>query len=211
LGAKQRLLAKLLAEVGVVTEGQVAFPNYRQVAESELKDEVDRVYHALGGKLAECPVNFKGWDIEFDGVAVELDEERHFNLYRALTLRSEVYSQLPAFPLQLYRAYCTQYQSECLAAGDWRGNWTNARCEKQFGMASTPGSLDDYGAPRWKQRAFYDFVKDLSPLLIGVPVVRISIWDTLADGETFVKTVLEREDRASASELVALVRSRAGG
>jgi hypothetical protein len=61
-----------------------------------------------------------------------------------------------------------------------RGKWTNNSCEKQFGVASRPGDLSGNGSPRWKQRAFYDFCKDLSPFLIGVKVVRVAVWDELA-------------------------------
>jgi hypothetical protein len=44
-----------------------------------------------------------------------------------------------------------------------------------------PRELSGNGSPRWKQRAFYDFVTDRSPLPIGVTVVRVAVWDTLVD------------------------------
>ena len=34
--------------------------------------------------------------------------------------------------------------------------------------------LNGEGSPRWKQRAFYDFVKDLSPLIKGSLIIAIN-------------------------------------
>ena len=55
-------------------------------------------------------------------------------------------------------------------------------------------------------------MKDLSPLLIGVRVARIAIWDTLEDGGRgrTVKDILEGRSDASGAALAALVTKRAG-
>jgi hypothetical protein len=97
--------------------------------------------------------------MEFDKVVVELDEQRHFNRYRSLTLESSIYSHLPQFPLQLYKDLCVKHEEQCLKAGGFGGNWSNPSCEKDFGKASEPKKLSGNGSPRWKQRAFYDFLK----------------------------------------------------
>lgn len=156
MGAKQHTLAALLATVGTVTKRAVRHPRHDDLARSDLAAEVKRVYQALGGCLPEFPLNIRSWDIEFEGHAVELDEQLHFNRYRALTLESELYSRLPAFPLIAYRDYCFEFEDECLRAGSYGGKWTNPSCEKQFGAAGAPKDLAGAGAPRWKQRAFYD-------------------------------------------------------
>ncbi len=92
--------------------------------------------------------------------------------------------------------------------------------QEWFGPASPLKDLTGDGAPRWKQRAFYDFVKDLSILLIGVKVVRVAVWDRLSVGgtATTVKEILASSIdgsahasfcEASSAALAALVRERA--
>jgi hypothetical protein len=49
----------------------------------------------------------------------------------------------------------------------------------QFGAASVPGHLEGAGSPQWKQRAFYDFVKDTSPISLDLPVSRVAIWQPI--------------------------------
>lgn len=46
-----------------------------------------------------------------------------------------------------------------------------------FGEGGAAGDLLGAGSPRWKQRAFYDFVKDLAPLCANISVARLAIWD----------------------------------
>ena len=98
MGAKQSALASMLAGSGNIAKGSVTYPTLRQVIASPYAHEIERIYRNLGGVLPTFPVGFRGWDIEFEGMAVELDEELHFNRYRALTLGSELYDELPSFP-----------------------------------------------------------------------------------------------------------------
>ena len=48
-----------------------------------------------------------------------------------------------------------------------------------FGPAQQNGDLIGYGSPRWKQRAFYNYLKDISYLATNIPVVRLSIYDSI--------------------------------
>lgn len=210
MGEMQDQLKRLLGGQGHLTSGAVAFPRLADVLGSELASSVDEVYRRLGGVLDAVPVNFRKWDLEFDGVALELDEYLHFNRYRAITLESPVYDRLPAFPFDLYKEYCRLHEDACLRAGGFGGKWSNSSCNAQFGMASQPKVFTGGGPSRWKQRAFYDFVKDLSPLLIDVTLVRISVWDWIEDGgkRRTVEEVLSRPFPTSGAALAALVRSR---
>lgn len=192
-------------------------PTVDDIQRSPLRDEFLRVYLALGGKLRTISLNLKKtWDIEFDGVALELDEQLHFNRYRALTLNSACCKSLRHFPLRAYQQYCEKYEERCLAAGGWGKRWSSSGSEKQFGPSSPPGTgLDGNGSSRWKQRAFYDFVKDFSPSLVGVTVVRLSIWDTIVDqGEPkrLGDVLDDRKDVSSSARdsLLALVNERLG-
>lgn len=138
--------------------------------------EILAVYKNLGGILKDVPCNLKKGDIELPKMIVELDEEQHFNRYREVTLESPIYDKLKRFPISEYRSYCEQYEDKCRTDGKF---WTNKSCEIQFGSAGDRGVLDTNGAPRWKQRAFYDFLKDISILIIGTQYVRLSIYDAV--------------------------------
>jgi hypothetical protein len=166
MGDRQDKLVSLLSLTNAqLSSGSLPYPSYLDISSSKFKDEIMRVYSALGGIMCNFPLNLRKWDIEADGIAVELDEDLHFNRYRRLTLHSKIYDGLPCFPRSEYMSYCSGHESDCLKAGSYGGKWTNNSCEAQFGEAATKGDLTGNGSPRWKQRAFYDFAKDLTPLL----------------------------------------------
>lgn len=212
MGKMQQALQEILLQAGSVTDRTLPFPTMADVVTAGMYRIVHDVYRSLGGLLPVPTVSLRKWDMEFEGLAVELDEYLHFNRYRAITLRSPVYSELRGFPLALYRQYCVQHEDVCLRVGAFGGKWSNPSCERQFGQGSSPRNLGEDGAPRWKQRAFYDFVKDLSPLLIGVRIARISAWDLVSDGarERTVAEILCSPSEAGARGIVELVRVRAG-
>ena len=49
-------------------------------------------------------------------------------------------------------------------------NPSRPRAEIEFGDAAKPGVLEGRGSTRWKQRAFYDALKDTAPVSVGVKV-----------------------------------------
>lgn len=152
------------------------------------------------------------WDLRVEGILVELDEERHFNRYRARTLRSPVYERLTAFPLTAYRAFCVQHESACLASASYGGYWSNKSCEAMFGKASKPRDLAGAGAPRWKQRAFYDYLKDLAPLCGHGPMVRLAVWDELPGVDQLTlggALEAQRRERSVATSVISLIHARA--
>jgi hypothetical protein len=212
MGMMQAQLRRLLADVGIISRNTLRFPRAEDVNSTGQADSVRQVYRKLSGVLP-CPqLNLRAWDIEFDGRAVELDEYLHFNRYRALTLEAPIYAKLAKFPLTLYRGFCSTYEGRCLQAGGYGGKWSNRSCEAQFGVSSSPKDLSGNGSSRWKQRAFYDFVKDLSPLVVGVAVARISIWDEVFESgqKRTVAEVLSRpNERTSGRALAQLVHERA--
>ena len=204
-------MAIALKSAGCVLQSQcLAFPSQAEVAESPYGSEVLRVYQQLGGIQKDIPLRLLKWDIELEDVAVELDEDLHFNRYRRVTLQSSIYGELAGFPLKLWQAYCENHEADCLKAGSYGNKWTTKNCERQFGPTGDYRDLEGNGAPRWKQRAFYDFVKDITPLILGVDVVRISIWDQLIEHGS-AKTVGESLRVPSAqlgNQLRALIESR---
>lgn len=211
MGALQNNLTQLLKSVGMLTDSTLPYPKAEDVVASRLKDEIERVYRSLGGVLPAIPLNLRSWDIKWDGMAIKLDECLHFNRYRSLTLMSGCYGLLRSFPLAAYQDFCITYEDKCLQAGSYGKKWSNESAEVQFGEASQPKDLCGSGAPRWKQRAFYDFVKDLSPLLTDVTVVRVSVWDTVLESGRWraVEDILMSPSSASPDALAALIHKRA--
>lgn len=211
MGRAQDKLAAALGTAGRITQGTLAIPRLGDLLRTSYCAAYESAYLELGGIMGEAPFRPGKWDVEFEGIAVELDEQLHFNRYRATTLSSRIYRALPAFPHRLYLEYCRDHEAECLKAGSYGGRWSNSSCERQFGPAGVPGQIDGSGAPRWKQRALYDLAKDMAPLLLGIRVARVSIYDLVTDEsrQVLVSDALERPSRASLESLVTLIRERA--
>jgi hypothetical protein len=173
--------------------------------------EIEWVYRRLGGVQQRCPFRPGAWDLELPAVAVELDEEQHFNRYRAMTLESKLYLG-GRFPVGEYLSHCGSHESECLRKASNRGYWANQSTIAHFGPAGPIGDLNSSGAPRWKQRAFYDFIKDLAPKLVNTSVARIAIWDTIqVHGRCLqLKDVLDSGSASAAAALIELIERRAG-
>ena len=188
-----------------------ARPSADELAEPA-RQEVLELYRALGGKRPELALRPGPWDIFVDGVLIELDEQLHFNEYRAVTLASPWYAEMPWFPLTDYRRFCIDHAMDCLAHGRAQGRWMNPSTEKHFGPSAPRGDLSSNGSSRWKQRALYDFIKDVAGLVGGLPpLARISIWDAVpgTDGRTIEAAVNGDVDPALGDGLWELVLSRA--
>lgn len=213
VGWREEVLRQRLGRAGYpLAKKAVPFPTETLISNSRLSGEVQRVYRALGG-LGQFVVGIRrDWDITIGGVAVELDEEQHFNRYRLLTLGSPIYKELKLFPLEAYQSYCRAHERECLKKARVGNFWSNVSCERQYGAPSGQGDLAGNGSPRWKQRAFYDFVKDLTPLLLHVPMSRVCVWDSISIGDRHIS--VDKALAVSVSDttrpLVDLIELRAG-
>jgi hypothetical protein len=141
--------------------------------------EVFRIYRRLGGILNQPPLSFGEWDICLNGFIVELDEEQHFNRYRAITLDSYLYHIEDGFDIFSFKKYCVDNEQSCLAKSSWGKYWTSPSTEKQFGSPGPKGNLVGNGSPRWKQRAFYDYLRDLYSMIYKIPLIRISVYDKI--------------------------------
>ncbi|MEO9020598.1 MAG: hypothetical protein ABI237_04135 [Ginsengibacter sp.] len=75
-----------------------------------------------------------------------------------------------------YIEYCRLHESNCQKHG---GYWGNSSTKKQFGSSDDLGILGELGSSRWKQRAFYDMLKDFIPYFADVSIKRISIYDKI--------------------------------
>ncbi|MGD0197243.1 MAG: hypothetical protein ABSC56_04975 [Solirubrobacteraceae bacterium] len=200
-GARAKLLADLLTAGGLIpTPVTPARPTPQR-----LGDELLELYRCLGGCQASPALRPGAWDLVFEGpIVVELDEELHFNRYRAMTLRASWAQALPW--REDYLRYCDKHESDCLAAGRWGKRWTNDSCARMF-TGGPLGKLDGAGAPRWKQRALYDAIKDSATMAeTPVAMARLSIYDVVA-GHTLGQA-LSQAGSGSADEVAELLRRR---
>ena len=163
----------------------------------ELYSEVKSMYKELGGTQEEPPLTFGPWDISTPEFIIELDEENHFNRYRFQTLNSNIYQSIKGFPLEAYKQFCRQYESRCRKFG---GYWKSDSSENLFMKSNDNGYLNGAGSSRWKQRAFYDFLRDITGVISGIPVIRLSIYQTFKDKE--VQDIIEFKDKTMILDLV---------
>ena len=152
--------------------------NHCKLTEQELLasgyyEDVVNVYRILGGVLSMPPIRVGKYDIDTANFIIELDEENHFNRYRLSTLDSPIYANNPNIDVEQYKKFCKNYEDRCLTYGKYAKNDST---EKQFGYCELDGNLGD-SRSRWKQRAFYDFIKDITSIVKNVPIIRISIYE----------------------------------
>ena len=163
----------------------------------ELYSEVKSMDKELGGTQEDPPLTFGPWDISTPEFIIELDEENHFNRYRLQTLNSNIYQMINGFRLDEYMRFCTLYESGCRKHG---GFWKNNSSEKLFVKSDDNGCLDGAGSSRWRQRAFYDFLRDVTGLIKEIPVIRLSIYQTFKGRKVY--DIIESKDKAMILDLV---------
>lgn len=180
-GARAQALQKLLNRAGLVSGASMPAAPRLDGLPDEAQAEILGLYRTLGGVEPVRPPRPGAWDLAFEGgLVVELDEELHFNRYRSTTLESPWSANLPWH--EDYRAICSRHEAQCLDAGQWGKRWTTPSCESMFGPPGEPGELEGPGAPRWKQRALYDAMKDIAALTSGaMRLARLSVWDAVGD------------------------------
>jgi hypothetical protein len=177
MGERQNKLKALVErEFGLKTHLK---PTGFELFTSKYSKDIIEIYKELGGLMDEPPTKFGPWDVSSSKFIIELDEERHFNRYRVLTLKSNLYNGETHFMVSSYKQFCKLYERGCLKAACWGKNWKNNSTEKQFGKSDIEGTFIKNGSSRWKQRAYYDFLKDVSSKILDIPIIRISIYDSI--------------------------------
>ncbi|WP_051549447.1 DUF7255 family protein [Nocardioides sp. URHA0032] len=204
-----RALAALLTEAGWT---QVRPPRLPRLADlpAAQHDRIRSLYEILDGTPAQFDrIRPGGWDLAFITpedphrlLHVELDEEQHFNRYRARMLDATEELGLPWTPA--YQSYSRDREARLLPGWGTGQRWTNPSAARFFGEASPPGDFTGVGAPRWRQRAFYDAVKDT---LTSRSLARISVHDS-HDADNTVETLLRRPEPSAARALQSLITSR---
>lgn len=203
-GRRASILAELLMAAGLTADPPPGRPSVEELP-GPVMDDLFVLYQSLGGVLDRPALRPGAWDLKIGGVRIELDEELHFNRYRATTLRRAWAVALPW--TASYLDMCGQHEPECLRAGRWGQRWTSEPSARMFGGGARPGDIySDAGAPRWKQRALYDAVKDAIAAHTDVKVARLSVHD-LVSGRR-LGDALEGRATVDLRELLALVESR---
>ncbi|WP_420812661.1 DUF7255 family protein [Microbacterium hydrothermale] len=174
---RQNALASALELLGLKLGGTSPAPRFPGLPEPAASWAIAN-YKQLGGVLEAPILRPLGWDIQAtSGLIVELDEEQHFNRYRAETLRAEWSAHLPW--RADYLRQCAEYEPVALKRHSGGGFWTNTGSAAQFGSAGYRGVLDGEGSPRWKQRALYDSMRDSLAATKAVSLARLSVHDRL--------------------------------
>jgi hypothetical protein len=168
----------------------------------EAATDILTLYRALGGHAAQPSFAPGSWDMSFSGgLLVELDESFHFNRYRSFTLENDWADGLPW--QDPYREYSRQWERY---SGTGGRRWSNESAKRMFGGADPGGVFGEFGAPRWKQRALYDAMKDIFAATGEVRLARVSIYDSI-DGIA-LDDILYRKARVPAEWVAALVTAR---
>jgi hypothetical protein len=198
-GRRAVALAELLRQGGLEPDGSRPRPPRLEHYEGPLRESILDLYRQLGGRLDQPNLRPGSWDLSMGGIVIELDEELHFNRYRSVTLQQAWASALPW--TNDYVRHSATREHECLRAARWGKRWTNTSAERLFGPAAEPGDLDSAaGAPRWKQRALYDAMKDAHSVeRDDVRVARLSVYDEIAPGVS-VGAVLDGHHPAPTGE-----------
>lgn len=131
MGKRAKTLDAVLLAAGMYATPPKPRPRWVDLERAGLGRLVASVYRSLGGIHGEPRVTPGAWDLQVDDISIELDEERHFNRYRAVTLASAAYERV-LFPVGEYTLFCAQHERACLAAATWGRNWTTSTAAREF-------------------------------------------------------------------------------
>lgn len=204
-GKRASALARLLEAGGLAPDvSKMGAPRVEDL-DAATAGDVLRLYKDLGGALEHPQLRPGAWDLSMDGTLIELDEELHFNRYRKITLERPWAGSLPW--ATSYEQACNTREAECLRSAAWGKRWSNPSSARMFGSGAPPGELEaDAGAPRWKQRALYDAIKDAAALQRDLRVVRLSVYDDVSG--VLLGAALEGRQVIDVDKLLALLADR---
>ena len=171
--------------------------------------EILELFKNLGGMPGHSEFRAGPWDLTFRNyIQLELDEEQHFNRYRQMVLQSSWASVLPW--REAYLRHCEKFEPRCLLKAGNRGYWTSDSTVNMFGPSDAPKIFGQYGSARWKQRAFYDAIRDMCAIHVdGITVARVSIYDQV-DGIS-LQDILDGRAGVKATRLHELIEARIFG
>ncbi|WP_017732934.1 DUF7255 family protein [Nafulsella turpanensis] len=135
-------------------------------------------------------------ETEVNGIAIAIDEEGQFNEYRMLTLQSSVYNEPLICQLKRYKAYC-QKGDGGLDGGDRRNRNAAGHIRKKSQLQPPHMALND-------------FMQDMLPVVHYIPLLRISVYDTIRTpaGIRSLASLLEKDDPMEYGVLAAFLEEK---
>jgi hypothetical protein len=133
----------MLQDAGLASRLAKRGPRLSELPAAE-RSAIKSLYRWLGGVLDEPELRPSGWDLAYDGILVELDEEMHFNRYRAVTLGVDALARAPW--AAAYEDFCRAHERR---SGTGGRRWSSPSAEQMFGAAAPHWMFEGGSAPRW--------------------------------------------------------------
>ncbi|REG94228.1 DUF7255 family protein [Algoriphagus antarcticus] len=173
----------------ILREGEVDFErDFELELEPKYLDQkghnwLKEIYEDLGG-AGKMPLLEKlKFDFKINRNLFVYDDEVHFNRYRLITFKSDLYLELNFPFLETQKRLCRSYEKECLKVGMQQRIWNGAPIAKHsFGEPSEPGDFSGNGGIGWKLLAYNDAQFDLQTRIHGYKLFRITPFETLMTG-----------------------------
>jgi hypothetical protein len=141
------------------------------------------IYEDLDG-VGDFPLLEKlKFDFKINRNLIVWDDELHFNRYRLITFRSELYTDFTYQFSEGVKRVCRTFEKECLKSGMQERVWNGSPFAKKcFGKASEPSDFTLNGSPGWKLTAYNDAQMDLQSRIHGYKIFRLYPYETLMTG-----------------------------
>lgn len=177
LNQRRLVLKKILVQyMGLSLTREQPSLQLKDIEYAGMLPELKKIARQLGMEAA-LPEEVDLVETEVNGIAIALDEEMHFNEYRLLTLHSSIYAEPLICQLKRYRAYCHQK--------DKRGQANRNRVPNIVKEKPLQQSI----------LALNDFMQDMLPLVHYVPLLRLSVYDSISSpsGNRSLASLLEQD------------------
>jgi len=144
---------------------------------------MQQLYGQIGGKKSPIYLPKVKFDFKIGNHLFIYDNENHFNRYRLISLKSDLYSIFNFSWRDAYLRLSRTYEKDCLKSGMQERIWDGPPlAQKHFGESEEPGDLSGNGAAGWKLNAYNDAQIDLYSRLLGYKLVRIPKYENLMIG-----------------------------
>nr|MBI1232568.1 hypothetical protein [Cytophagales bacterium] len=182
------LLLKTLDHCGITYEADFLLQSRPGLLDKRAAEWLQSVYQQLGGNGDAVHLSKLRFDFAIGRHLFLVDDAVHFNRYRLLTLKSDLYTTF-TFPWEVsYTRLCRQQERACLQAGlqdrIWNGPPFASSC---FGKSEEYGDLSGNGSAGWKLTAYNDMQYDLLSRLHGFKLFRIPVYETIMTGGSLKK------------------------
>ncbi len=173
----------------ILREGQLEYePDFDLEVNPSFLDQkgkawLKEIFEDLGGH-GNLPLLEKlKFDFKIKRNLIIWDDELHFNRYRLISLRSDLYSEFNFQFTEGVKRVCRTFEKECLKGGMQERIWNGSPFSKAcFGKASEPADFTQNGSPGWKLTAYNDAQMDLQSRLHGFKIFRLYPYETLMTG-----------------------------